>query len=71
MSKGERLLRVKEAAAFLGYTEGTLRQMMCRRQIPFVYVRHGGGKSPRFRQSALDAMIEPVPTAAEVLERIG
>lgn len=69
-----RLLTVKQAAEFLGYSPATLRSLMCRRQISFLRIKHRGqiGEgSPRFRLSDLEAMVERVPTLAEVREGLG
>lgn len=61
------LLSYPEAAEFLGYAEGTLRNKVAAREIPHVKVGH----RVRFRRSQLEAwraaqIVEVHPDPAEV-----
>jgi len=50
----DRLLTAREAAHYLGYAEGTVRNKAAAGEIPFVKL----GTALRFRRSELDAWIE-------------
>lgn len=50
----DRLLTVKEAAAYLGYAEGTIYNKVGAETIPFVRL----GRTVRFRRSELDRWID-------------
>lgn len=62
----DRLLKAAEAATYLGYAEGTVRNKAAAGEIPSVKLPSGG---LRFRLSALDAWVEerdastPTPAA--------
>lgn len=49
----DRLLTVKEAALYLGFAEGTIRNKVSKNEIPYVKL----GKALRFRKSELDRWI--------------
>lgn len=59
----DRLMTAKEAAVYLGYAEGTVRNKVSAGEIPYVKLASG---ALRFRRSDLDAWIEgtiPEPAA--------
>lgn len=58
----DRLLTAAEAASYLGYAEGTVRNKVSRGEIPFVRF----GRTVRFRLSALERWIEDQDVAATV-----
>lgn len=57
----DRLLTAAEAARYLGYSEGTIRNKASRGEIPFVKLGH----ALRFRLSELDSWIEAQDAAAK------
>jgi excisionase family DNA binding protein len=61
----DRLLKAKEAARYLGYTEGTLRNKAAAGEVPSVKLPSG---ALRFRRSELDAWIEGQSTEPEPAE---
>jgi excisionase family DNA binding protein len=67
-NEGDRLLTAKDAARYLGYSEGTVRNYASEGVIPSVKLPTGG---LRFRRSELDVWIasrpaaEPAPTGTE------
>ena len=61
---GKRLLTVKEAALYLGLSEGTVRDWIFQRKIPKVKL----GKSVRLSKDFLDQLIEK-STVRERTER--
>lgn len=54
--QSDKLLNVHEAALYLGLAESTIWKMIQREQIPVVKI--AGVRAVRFRQSALDALIQ-------------
>ena len=61
----DRLLNASEAAEYLGYSEGTVRNKASEGVLPYVKL----GTALRFRLSELDAWIAEVDAAAK--ERMG
>lgn len=57
----DRLLTAREAAAYLGYAEGTVRNKVSQNDIPHVRL----GRTLRFRKSELDRWIIDQTAAAE------
>jgi excisionase family DNA binding protein len=51
----KRLLNIKELSVYIGYSPSSIRRMVARRQIPFVY---GPGRSYRFDIRRIDRWIE-------------
>ena len=49
----ENLLKIKSLSVFLGFTEGALRMMVHRKQLPFIKL----GRTVRFRPSDIEAWL--------------
>lgn len=59
----KRLLNIKELSFYIGYSPKTIRRLVGKRQIPFVY---GPGRSYRFDIRRIDRWIEEYSMKAEV-----
>ena len=59
----KRLLNIKELGEYISYSPTTIRRLVARRQIPFVY---GPGHSYRFDVRSIDKWIEEYAVKSEM-----
>lgn len=59
MSSEKRLLSTAEAASYVGYAVGTLRNQICRGTLPFRYIKNG--KKVLFDRAELDRWVDRLP----------
>lgn len=63
-----------QAADYMGIAVGTLRNLTNERKVPHFIARYGAGSGRsnlKFRKCDLDALMERIPTLAEVREGMG
>ena len=63
IATNRRHLSQREAAEYLGVTERTIRAYIARGDLPARRIQ--GSRLVRIRESDLDALLRPIPSAAE------